>query len=146
MREQQLVPAGGARGTRSHRIGHLAPVLGEGGGAPWAPSIRGLAALSEDLFGRAQEARSFPDCFGLGQQASAGTIAQLAEFIALDRLCVGLGRLSPYGTGSLIVPDLQGRFDKDVIEGLRTGLPELQNRCGGESSQAGSIPVRLRYA
>ena len=47
-----------------------------------------LAALSEDLFGRAQEARSLADGFELGyQQASGGTIAQLAEFIALDRLC-----------------------------------------------------------
>src|SRR5881396_3708248 len=26
------------------------------------------------------------------------------------------------------------------------GPPGLQNRCGGESSQAGSIPVRLRQA
>jgi ribosomal protein L19E len=26
-----------------------------------------------------------------------------------------------------------------------TTVPELQNRCAGESSQAGSIPVRLRY-
>jgi hypothetical protein len=26
-----------------------------------------------------------------------------------------------------------------------TTVPELQNPCAGKSSQAGSIPVRLRY-
>src|SRR3989304_655189 len=39
-------------------------------------------------------------------------------------------------------------FDRRILGdgGVRApgGPPGLQNRCGGESSQAGSIPVRLR--
>jgi hypothetical protein len=38
-----------------------------------------------------------------------------------------------------------GQLPMDWVALARTNVLELQNRCAGESSQAGSIPVRLRY-
>jgi hypothetical protein len=80
-----------------------------------------LAALSEDLFGRAQEARSLPDGFELGyRQASAGTIAQLAEFIALDRLCCPFIR-----HGLFVEPDAGS-------SGRATSRGQTQRCCPGD--------------
>jgi hypothetical protein len=95
-----------------------------------------LAALSEDLFGRAQEARSLPDGFELGyQQASAGTITQLAEFIALDRLCcpfIRHGLFVESDTGSTWLHLSGGGSVKQVIASDILGMvPEEVARAGG---------------
>ena len=95
-----------------------------------------LAALSEDLFGRAQEARSLPDGFELGyQQASAGTIAQLAEFIALDRLCcpfIRHGLFVEPDTGSTWLHLSGGDSVKQVIASdVLEMVPEEVARAGG---------------
>ena len=97
-----------------------------------------LVALSEDLFGRAQEARSLPDGFELGyQQASAGTIAQLAEFIALDRLCCPFIRhglfVEPAGSTWLHLSG--GDSVKQVIASDVLGMvPEEVARAGGRTN------------
>jgi hypothetical protein len=95
-----------------------------------------LAALSEDLFGRAQQARSLPDGLELGyQQASAGTIAQLAEFIALDRLCcpfIRHGLFVEPDTGSTWLHLSGGDGVKRVIASDVLGMvPEEVARAGG---------------
>jgi len=95
-----------------------------------------LAALSEDLFGRAQEATSLPDGIELGyRQASAGTIAQLAEFIALDRLCcpfIRHGLFVEPDTGTTWLHLSGGDGVKQVIASdvLRM-MPEEVARAGG---------------
>ena len=56
------------------------------------------------------------------------------------------GSLALDGSARPVDPEPSG---PDILArgGVRApgGSPGLQNRCGGESSQAGSIPVRLRY-
>ena len=95
-----------------------------------------LAALSEDLFGRTREARPLPDGFELGyERASAGTIAQLAEFIALDRLCcpfIRHGLFVEPDTGSTWLHLSGGDGVKQVIASdvLRM-VPEEVARAGG---------------
>ena len=47
--------------------------------------------------------------------------------------------------GTKIPPDLDSmRSARHQVTLGNTTVPELQNRCASESSQAGSIPVRLR--
>jgi hypothetical protein len=49
-----------------------------------------LVALSAQVFGAADVVRELPNGFALAYKgATAGRIAELAEFIAYDRLCCG---------------------------------------------------------
>jgi hypothetical protein len=78
-----------------------------------------LAALGDKLFPTAQDVRDLPDGYALGyHDAPPELFAELAEFIALDRLCCAFLRhslVSDPGRGTVWFEFTGGQGAKEAI-------------------------------
>ena len=98
--------------------------------------MEGLVANSEKLLGGADELRILPDGYAFGyRKASPEILRNMADFIALDRLCCSFlrhGLVSDAGGGSTWLEMTGARGAKEALQAevLRLVRPEVARAAG----------------